>query len=116
MTTERFDLQRIRRNWERASATVPVQQRDRLAAVEAPLDAFTIGRQLLTRLKREVDLTFPEQRARLAPFVARAERALEALHAGQAADAGADAELREALTAALYDLEDICEAFLGQER
>jgi hypothetical protein len=113
MTRENIDLQKIRRNWERASASVPVPQHDRLAAVEAPLDVFAAGRQLLDRLRREAHLTFPEQRAALAPFLTRAETSFEALRASGGGD---DPKLREALTAALYDLEDICEAFLGQER
>ena len=112
MTRERIDLQRIRRNWERASASLPAAQLDRLAVVEAPLDAFAAGKQLLERLRHEVDLTFPEQRSALAPFLNRVQTCLEALRA----HAGDDTKLREALTAALCDLEDICEAFLGQQR
>jgi DNA-binding IclR family transcriptional regulator len=119
MTREPFDLQKIRRNWERAAATLPVRSPDRLAGVQAPLDPYTTGAALLERLRREVFDAFPEQQRPLAPFLDRAETCFEQLRQ-RTADARADApdlsELRQQLLAAFDDLEDICEAFLGLRR
>jgi len=116
MAREPFDLQKIRRNWERSAASLPVRSPDRLAGVQAPLDPYLAGEQLLTRLRREVLETFPEQQRALAPFVVRAEACFEKLR--QAAQTGAPelVESRQELVAALIDLEDICEAFLGMRR
>lgn len=115
---EPFDLQKIRRNWERSAATLPVRSPDRLAGVQPPLDPYTTGAELLTRLRREVFETFPAQQQKLAPFLNRAERCFEQLRerTTEGPDAPELAELRQQLVAAFDDLEDICEAFLGLSR
>lgn len=108
-----MDLHKIRRNWQRAAATLPVRSPDRLAAVPAPLDAYAAGAELLERLRRELRDTFPEQQRALGPFVERVERCFGALRQQTAPDTSPQ---REQLMAALRDLEDICEAFLGLGR
>lgn len=114
MSREPFDLQKIRRNWERAAATVPVRSPDRLAGVPAPLDPYAAGAQLLERLRHEVHDAFPAQQRALAPFLDRADACFTRL---REEPAGSDASERRAqLMAALRDLEDICEAFLGLGR
>ncbi|HVZ32115.1 MAG TPA: hypothetical protein VG963_06810 [Polyangiaceae bacterium] len=119
MTPKTFDLHSIRRNWERSAATLPVRSPDRLGFVQAPLDVYVAGAQLLERLRQELCDAFPAQQAALAPFLRRAESGFEQLRT-RAQDGEADAAelgaLREQLTAALSDLEDICEAFLGLSR
>lgn len=106
-----MDLHKIRRNWERAAATLPVRSPDRLAAVPAPLDAHAAGAQLLERLRREVRDAFPEQQRALGPFLDRVDACLSQLQTETET-----AEPRRQLMAALRDLEDICEAFLGLGR
>lgn len=116
MTLKSFDLKSIRRNWERSAATLPVRSPDRLGAVQAPIDVYVAGAELLERLRRELRDAFPEQRSALDPFMKRAELAFEQLRARAQqgdADAAELTELREQLLAACRDLEDICEAFLG---
>jgi hypothetical protein len=119
MTRESLDLHKIRRNWERSAATLPVRSPDRLADVKAPLDSYAVGAALLERLRREVFEAFPEQQRALEPFLLRAETCFEQL---RQRSAGADlaakelGELRLQLMAACDDLEDICEAFLGLRR
>ena len=117
MKREPLDLQKIRRNWERAGADVRPPAPDRFQDVAAPLDAYHSGRLLLERLRREVGETFPEHQKALAPFLTRAEVSFAQLRervSPEAADEAKDAAaLREQLAAALCDLEDICEAFLG---
>lgn len=120
MTHELFDLAKIRRNWERARASVPIAPLDRLAEVKPPLDPFAEGQRLLERLRREVVDEFPEREAALAPFVTRVEVGFERLRAetsGEPAAAPAgEVSARQQLMAALADLEDICETFLGLRR
>jgi hypothetical protein len=119
MTLKQFDLNSIRRNWERSAATLPVHSPDRLEFVEAPLDVYSAGAQLIERLKYELRDAFPARRAALAPFLKRVESSFEAMRS-RARDGNADAAelcaLRTQLAAAFCDLEDICEAFLGSPR
>lgn len=119
MTLKPLDLPTIRRNWERSAATLPVRSADRLGFVQAPLDPYATGAQLLTRLRAELRDAFPDRQVALTPFLTRAERCFQQLTAR--ADSGAPdgpevAELRQQLMAAFCDLEDICEAFLGLPR
>jgi hypothetical protein len=119
MTLKPLDLQTIRRNWERSAATLPVRSPDRLGHVQAPLDPYATGAQLLERLRFELRDAFPERQAALAPFLIRAERCFEELRARTQSgepDGPEVSELRQQLMAAFCDLEDICEAFLGLAR
>lgn len=119
MTLKQFDLKSIRRNWERSAATLPVHSPDRLEFVEAPLDVYGAGAQLIERLRYELRDAFPAQKAALAPFLKRVESCFEKMRvrarAGDA-DAAELSMLRAELAAAFCDLEDICEAFLGSPR
>jgi hypothetical protein len=118
MTLKPFDLNSIRRNWERSAATLPVRSPDRLGFVQAPLDVYEAGAQLLERLRLELRDTFPAQQVALAPFFRRVESRFELLRTrGQeGTDAVELAALREQLAAAFCDLEDICEAFMVAPR
>lgn len=119
MTVKPLDLKSIRRNWERSAATLQGSSPDRLESVPPPLDAYVAGAQLIERLRLELRDEFPEQQAALGPFFHRVASALEQLRARARAgesDASELALLREQLSAALADLEDICEAFLGWPR
>jgi hypothetical protein len=111
MTHELLDLQRIRRNWSRGDAALLEPVPDRLAHVNAPLDVCLVGAQLMERLRRELADQFPEQRALLAPFVARADALL--VRVREQADAEEALALRAQFVAALHDLEDLCEALLS---
>jgi hypothetical protein len=119
MTLKQFDLNSIRRNWERSAATLPVRSPDRLEFVQAPLDVYSAGAQLLERLRHELRDAFPAQKTALAPFLKRVESCFEVMRA-RARDGDAEATelaaLRTELAAAFCDLEDICEAFLGSPR
>jgi type VI protein secretion system component VasF len=112
MTHELLDLERIRRNWSRGDVAQLEPVPDRLGQVTAPIDVYRVGAQLLERLRREVADQFPEQRARLAPFLARTEatfaRMRESVAAGQDALA-----LRQEFVSTLQDIEDLCEALLS---
>ena len=123
MKRELLDLQKIRRNWERAGADVRPPAPERFKDVPAPLDPYRTGQLLLERLRREVDQSFPEHRRSLAPFLTRAELSFAELRDRAAPDADPTQQqlkevsaLREQFSAALCDLEDICEAFLGLKR
>ena len=116
MSLKPLDLQTIRRNWERSAATLPVRSPDRLGHVQAPLDPYATGAQLLERLRLELRDAFPERQAALAPFLIRAERCFDQLRVRTQSgepDGPDVGELRQQLMAAFCDLEDICEAFLG---
>ena len=119
MTLKQFDLNSIRRNWERSAATLPVHSPDRLEFVQAPLDVYGAGAQLLERLRHELRDAFPARKATLAPFLRRVEDRFEAMRtrarAGDA-DAAELCALRTELAEAFCDLEDICEALLGSPR
>jgi hypothetical protein len=111
MTHELLDLKRIRRNWSRADTALLEPPPDRLGHVQPPLDVYREGAALLARLRTELRDQFPEQRARLAPFLARVDDSL--VRARTVADGGEEArEERGELVAALHDLEDLCEALL----
>lgn len=119
MTLKPFDLNSIRRNWERSAATLPVHSPDRLEFVQAPLDVYSVGAELIERLRHELRDAFPARRATLAPFLRRVEDRFEVMRArardGDAPPAELSA-LRTELAEAFCDLEDICEAFLGSPR
>ncbi|HEY6880036.1 MAG TPA: hypothetical protein VI299_18555 [Polyangiales bacterium] len=117
MTIKAFDLNSIRRNWERAAATLPVRSPDRLGFVQAPLDVYVAGAQLIERLRQEVRDAFPAQQTALGPFLSRVENTFEQLRArAQAGETEELGALREQLSAAFCDLEDICEAFMAAPR
>jgi hypothetical protein len=119
MTLKQFDLNSIRRNWERSATTLPVHSPDRLAFVPAPLDVYAAGAQLLERLRHELRDEFPARKTALAPFLQRVESCFEVMRTRAREGDAEGAELcalRAELAAAFCDLEDICEAFLGSPR
>jgi hypothetical protein len=117
MTREPFDLDRVRRNFDRARDPVPPAGADRLADARAPLDPWGEARRQLDVVRREVGVELPGREATVAPFVDRVAGLVERLEAASVAGEGAakddPAEIRAELVAALADLEDLCAALAG---
>lgn len=111
-----LDHERIARNWERAEAELSEPGPSRLEHVRAPLDPFAAAAPLLARLCTEIEAQYPEQRATLAPFIARVTQLLDRMQTERPATPELGLQLRERFVAALNDLEDLCEALLHLPR
>lgn len=123
MAQERFDLERLRRNFDRIDDPVPEDVPDRLAEARGPRDPYAAGREALAIVRSEVLSSFAEHEGSLAPFLARAERVLEQLEQRERGAQGAVGEeqlgadeLRAELVQTLEHIEDLCEVFAQTPR
>lgn len=132
MAGDPFDLERLRRNFDRAIAPAPPPLPPRFAEVQAPLDPYPEARRLLERITALARQRFPDRQKSLAPFLAEAADLLHRMQAASApssegassaAGEGAPgteappkedvAALRGQLQEVLYDLEDLFEVYAG---
>ena len=118
MVTTPFDLERVRRNWDRAAGSTVVPLPARFADVPAARDPYPEARRILDRLSVLCRAEFPRQAPKLAPFLAEASTLLGQLVASAASGAGAEATadpapLRADLQKVLDDLQDLCEVYAG---
>ncbi|WP_437774511.1 hypothetical protein [Sorangium sp. So ce1097] len=99
---EPFDLERVRRNWERAAEPPRGELPSRLAQVEPPRDALGEARDLLERVRALAAQQLPAHAATLAPFFDEAAALLAGLdpRAAGAPPAGAAASAPPAGAAA----------------
>ncbi|WP_437629929.1 hypothetical protein [Sorangium sp. So ce854] len=88
---EPFDLERVRRNWERAAEPPRGELPARLAQVEAPRDALGEARDLLDRVRGLAAQQLPAHAATLAPFFDEAAALLAGLDPRAAGAPPADA-------------------------
>lgn len=88
---EPFDLERVRRNWERAAEPPRGELPARLAQVEAPRDALGEARDLLERVRGLAAQQLPARAATLAPFFDEAAALLAGLDPRAAGAPPADA-------------------------
>ncbi len=107
MSHEPFDLERLRRNWERAGEPEAPMPRARDDKRGAPLDSVGEAWRLLTRIKELVLANLSAHRGALMPFLERAE----ALLARMGTSDEPDDALRDELLAVLVDLEDLADVF-----
>ncbi len=116
MTRWQFDLDRIRKNWERATNLPPDEMPARFTAVEPPRDTYHAARELLSRVRALESNTIEQHGPALAPFFDRIGDLIGRMEASASADAKTKAELRSELDAALADLEDLLALFGGMLR
>ncbi|WP_438013843.1 hypothetical protein WMF18_23245 [Sorangium sp. So ce315] len=88
---EPFDLDRVRRNWERAAEPPRGALPSRLAQVEPPRDALREARDLLERVRALAAQQLPARAATLAPFFDEAAALLAGLDPRAAGAPPADA-------------------------
>ncbi|WP_437874513.1 hypothetical protein [Sorangium sp. So ce513] len=88
---EPFDLERVRRNWERAAEPPRGELPSRLARVEVPRDALREARDLFERVRALAAQQLPARVATLAPFFDEAAALLASLDPRAAAAPPADA-------------------------
>ncbi len=119
---EPFDLDAVKRNWERAVAP-DSSSSARFTRVRAPQNPFPIAREILTRARARALADFAPHAAVLETFFTQAKDLVDRLeaHTKAGADSKAppkvpDAEgdaLRAELESAFVDLEDLFEVFAG---
>ena len=116
MTRWQFDLDRIRKNWERATDLPPDEMPARFTAVEPPRDPYGAAREIVSRVRALESGTLERHGAALAPFFDRVEELVGRMEASASADAKTRDELRAELNVALADLEDLLALFGGMLR
>ncbi|WP_437720408.1 hypothetical protein [Sorangium sp. So ce861] len=117
---EPFDLERVRRNWERAAEPPRGELPSRLAQVEPPADALREARDLLDRIRVLSAQQLPAHERTLAPFFVEAAALLAGLEARPgdppSADAKGEGAARARLGEVLEELEEILEVFATIQR
>jgi hypothetical protein len=104
-----FDLDQIRKNWERATDLAPDDLPSKFARVEAPKDSYGEARALLERVRGMTAPDVGKHQAQLDPFFDRAREAIDLLE--KAPPAEKTGKLHEDLDKALADLEDLIGVF-----
>jgi hypothetical protein len=116
-----FDLETVRRNFERAVVPEVPTLPAKIADVRRPRDPIALARADLARVKVLAEIELPKHRETLAPFFAQATGALDRLEKIAAGEPSTEppedpAVVREDLQAAIHDLEDLVEVFSGMGR
>jgi hypothetical protein len=114
VTRWQFDLDQIRKNWERATDLPPDEMPAKFAAVEPPRDPYQAARELLARVRVLASEEIQRHGRALTPFFDQVEELIRRQEA--TADAKAKAEIRVDLDKALGDLEDLLALFGGLRR
>ncbi len=107
-----FDLERLRRNWERAADPEPLPLPERAKKVRAPEDVPAEATKLLEKVRRLGLAAHPEHHTTLVPFLDRAAEALATVGTSPEPDPAATEELLKALV----DLEDLFDVFATTKR
>lgn len=109
MTTKRdlIDFEKIKRNWERASALHPGERVSSQPKLELP-NRVGSGKALLFRIRALVLTDYGKHRDALLPFLDRAAELIDAIEAASRED---EDRLRGELLAVLYDFEDLLEVY-----
>jgi hypothetical protein len=116
-----FDLEAVRKNWQRAITPDDSGIPPKVASVETPMDPFVVARANVARSKTLARQMLPSRFETMEPFFSRVEQILDRMEASaNAADVAEKTEpaddpaaLREELDLALHDIEDLLEVFLG---
>jgi len=116
VTRWQFDLDRIRKNWERATELPPDEMPARFTTVEAPRDPYLAARELVSRVRGLEANTIERHGAALSPFFDRVEELIGKMETAVSADAKTRDGLRDELNVALADLEDLLALFGGMLR
>lgn len=119
MPPSHFDLDRVRKNWDRARAPEPAEISPKFAKVRTPRDPYVAARQLLDRTRSLAFAQFPGRVASLAPFLDRAAQLVGSMERSAKEEAATPAltasveELRAEFIILLNDVEDLFEVFAG---
>jgi hypothetical protein len=120
MPRKAFDVERLKRNWDRASSAPDVPLPERMAAVARARDPYPEAERLLQRIAALTRSELSGHEAQFRPFLTEALQILSELRASatptdppEASSSGAPAELRARLLKVLADLEDLCEVYSG---
>lgn len=115
-----FDVERLKRNWDRAASAPLVPLPERIASVPRVRDPYPEAERLLERIGALTRLEFSAHERQLQPFLSEATALVAELRAtttaedgSGAASKGDPAELRARLFKALADLEDLYEVYSG---
>lgn len=111
-----FDLERVRKNWERALEPEASRPSEKLARTRAPRDPFVAAKEDMVRLRSLLRSELPDHAAALAPFVERLEQLIAQMDAASASPDADPAALREEFHFALRDLQDLLEVFAFVQR
>jgi hypothetical protein len=119
MVRKAFDVERLKRNWDRAASAPHVSLPERIALVARARDPYPEAERLLERIRVLTRLEFSGQERQLQPFLSEAFALLAELRGAtttsedgsSAALKGDPAELRSRLLKVLADLEDLYEVY-----
>lgn len=118
MSREHFDIDKIRKNWDRATPPAPHHLQERFAHIATPADHHAEARKLLERARALVRVELPAHVEVLSHFLDSADELIRKLDPGFIQEGeGAEAlpsreELRAELHEVLWDLEDLLEVYL----
>lgn len=119
MARKAFDVERLKRNWDRAASAPLVPLPERIALVSRARDPYPEAERLLDRIRALTRLEFSDHERQLQPFLTEASALLADLRGATAAPEdrsavapkGDPAELRSRLLKVLADLEDLYEVY-----
>ena len=121
MVVKPFELERLRRNWDRAAEPASPPLPERFERVRPAIDPYPEARRVLARIDAMTKSEFSERGRGLGPFLAEAQDLLARIQAASsprdAANPGAPIEdaaaLRDQFQKVLNDLEDLFEVYAG---
>jgi hypothetical protein len=112
MTRKPFDIERLRKNWERAVEPEPARLPAKIAHVRRPRDPFAEAKNVLERITTLARAQFPGHMSTLAPFLAEALDLIGRMEGSQSTTPAEDpSALRQEFQKVLNDLEDLFEVF-----
>ena len=110
MARDHFDLDSVRKNWDRAVVPERAPLPPKFAEVRTPRDPFAAARALLARVRARALGDLAANAVALTPFLNRAADLLERM---EAAPSEGRAPLAQEFLKTLEDLEDLFEVFAG---
>ena len=120
MPRDHFDLDAVKKNWDRAVAPEgPDRPAERFGSVRPPRDPYPVARELLARARARAFADFEAHAPVLASFFDQASVLLERMDAWTKAAERSEAKpeemaaMRKELESAIVDLEDLFEVFAG---
>jgi len=110
MTTKppSIDLEKVRKNWERASVMRGALEAPAATDIEIP-DPIRAGHETLARIRTLITTRYTTHRKVLEPFL---DRAAELIDAMRTAERKEEEQLRGELEQLLNDLEDLLEVYV----
>ena len=115
MPRDHFDLESVRKNWDRAVVPERAPLPPKLARVRAPEDPFAVAKALLARVRARAMASMESNASAFTPFLDRATDLLARMEvqSKQGVSPPTPDPLTVEFLKTLEDLEDLFEVFAG---